>query len=175
MVPLDEFIKRSNEVHKNYYDYSLVKYNSVKDNVTIICPKHGQFKQIANSHLAGHTCRKCGTDKSAKTRKAKNSKKTGNTKKPVNNKQKTTEQFIKEAQEIHGDNYNYDEVVYTNCKTNVKITCNGCGTSFHQPPSVHLAKKGCKPCSIKKNSKKQMMTQEEFIKRANEVHENKYD
>ena len=52
----EEFIKESNLIHNNFYDYSITKYTSSKDYVDIICPEHGKFTIEANSHLQGHGC-----------------------------------------------------------------------------------------------------------------------
>lgn len=38
-----EFILRSNNIHANKYDYSLVNYSSLREKVTIICKEHGNF------------------------------------------------------------------------------------------------------------------------------------
>lgn len=56
-----EFIDDANKVHNFKYDYSLTKYISTSQYVTIICPKHGEFKQTPNSHLQGHGCPRCAT------------------------------------------------------------------------------------------------------------------
>ena len=85
---------------------------------------------------------------------------------------KTTEQFIKEAKLIHGDKYDYSLVEYNGCKTNVNIKCKICGNIFAQLPSNHLHKTnptGCPYCSDRKK-----LTNEEFIRRANLIHANKY-
>lgn len=55
----NEFIRRANEVHKNRYDYSKSKYFNSRCKITIICKKHGEFKQLCNNHLRGHGCNKC--------------------------------------------------------------------------------------------------------------------
>lgn len=34
----DSFIQKCEEIHKNKYDYSLVKYVNKKEKVSIICP-----------------------------------------------------------------------------------------------------------------------------------------
>lgn len=54
----DEFVKRSLERHGNIYSYE-----HVPDKVTIICSKHGDFKQLAGNHLNGLGCYQCGIDK----------------------------------------------------------------------------------------------------------------
>jgi hypothetical protein len=55
----DEFIKLSNEIHNNKYDYSKCEYNGIKNDITVICPKHGEFSQRAENHLNGMGCRDC--------------------------------------------------------------------------------------------------------------------
>lgn len=54
-----KFFEKASKIHKNKYDYSLVKYKTSKDNVIIICKNHGQFKQAPSNHLAGKGCSKC--------------------------------------------------------------------------------------------------------------------
>ena len=57
---LDLFIIQSNEKHNNKYDYSLVVYLNNQIKIKIICPIHGIFEQIPNSHIQGSGCPKCG-------------------------------------------------------------------------------------------------------------------
>lgn len=64
-----DFIEKSISIHDGYYDYSKVVYVRNKDKVTIICPKHGEFEQEANSHLQGFGCRKCGIERKTLTYK----------------------------------------------------------------------------------------------------------
>lgn len=55
----DEFIKKSNKIHNNLYDYSNSDYKNARTPVEIICKKHGPFWQTPNKHLMGHGCQKC--------------------------------------------------------------------------------------------------------------------
>lgn len=48
------------KVHGNKYDYSKSEYIDSYKKVTIICPEHGEFSQLALSHLRGIGCPKCG-------------------------------------------------------------------------------------------------------------------
>ena len=57
----EEFIKRSNEIHKGIYDYSNVEYENNFIKVKIICKKHGMFLQSPASHLIGCGCKKCSS------------------------------------------------------------------------------------------------------------------
>jgi hypothetical protein len=54
-----KFIKRSQEIHGDTYDYSLVDYITSKDDVTIICKTHGSFTQKPHKHLMGRGCPHC--------------------------------------------------------------------------------------------------------------------
>ena len=54
-----DFIERAIKIHGNKYDYSKAEYKGCFEKVCIICPKHGEFWQIANSHLRGQGCPKC--------------------------------------------------------------------------------------------------------------------
>lgn len=54
-----EFIKLSNEKHSNKFSYANTSYINSGTKVTITCPVHGDFEQVANSHLLGSGCKKC--------------------------------------------------------------------------------------------------------------------
>lgn len=56
---LKTFIKKSQEVHGLTYDYSKSKYKRSTIDITIICKKHGPFKQKPVSHLGGSGCPTC--------------------------------------------------------------------------------------------------------------------
>ncbi len=55
-ITTKEFIKRAIKIHNNKYDYSKVEYKNAHTKITIICKKHGKFKQSPNSHLRGRGC-----------------------------------------------------------------------------------------------------------------------
>lgn len=74
-------------------------------------------------------------------------------------KSKTTEQFVREANEIHHDKYDYSKAEYTNSKTKVCIICPEHG-EFWQEANSHLKGSGCPKCCS--NFK---LTKETFIKR----------
>lgn len=56
----EDFINKANEVHNFKYDYSKLQYTASNKKVSIICPLHGEFKQLSNSHILGYGCSKCG-------------------------------------------------------------------------------------------------------------------
>jgi len=48
---LHDIINKSNAIHDNKYDYSLVVYNNAKEKIKIRCKKHGIFQMSVNSHI----------------------------------------------------------------------------------------------------------------------------
>ena len=91
----------------------------------------------------------------------------------MNNKERAAEaakNFEQRAKEIHGNKYDYSQINYINNSTAMKIICPIHGV-FEQTPQHHLRGHGCK-----KNKKSGIkLTKEEFIKRAKEIHGNKYN
>ena len=55
----EQFIAEARAVHGDKYDYSKVEYVGAHNRVIIICPIHGEFEQIAQSHVNGFGCRAC--------------------------------------------------------------------------------------------------------------------
>ena len=89
-------------------------------------------------------------------------------------KRLTQEEFILKSKKIHGDKYDYSKVSYINNRTKVCIICPEHG-EFWMIPDSHLRKRGCPMCGTRAAQMKNRLTQEEFIKRAKEIHKNKYD
>jgi phage FluMu protein Com len=82
----------------------------------------------------------------------------------------TREEFILKAKEVHGNKYDYKDVVYKNNRIQVNILCTECEEVFKQRPIDHLQGNGCPPCNGTKK-----LTLEQFIQKAREVHEEKYE
>lgn len=82
--------------------------------------------------------------------------------------------FINKAKIKHNDKYDYSKVEYKDSLTNVTIICPIHG-EFQQTPQNHLRGRGCTLCGNVKKSKKMQMTNEYFIQKSNEIHQNKYD
>lgn len=143
---LEDLKRVANAKHNFKYDYSQVSFSSLRDKVEIVCPIHGSFFQNAKSHMNGTGCPYC-----------------------YGNARATKEGFIKKARAIHGDKYDYSQVDYVNSSTRVQIICPSHGV-FIQKPQDHLAGYCCPVCGGS-----QKLTTEEFIRRAQEVHGNKYD
>jgi ssDNA-binding Zn-finger/Zn-ribbon topoisomerase 1 len=150
-LTIDEFIERSNVLHNNFYDYEKVVYVNNRTDIIIICPKHGDFKQTPNIHLDGKGCNECGRLRT------------------VEKQRKPQEQFIEEANLVHGGIYKYDNVDYKGAFEYVSITCKIHG-DFRQTPGSHLSGSGCNDCGEIRSAKKQTKSQEQFIKEANLIH-----
>ena len=151
-LSLDSFINKAKKIHGNKYDYSKVEYINSQTKVCIICPKHGEFWQIPNDHLKGFGCSSCS-----------------------GLKKHTKESFIEKAKEVHGDKYDYSKVEYINSKTKVCIICPKHG-EFWQKPNSHISnKQGCIKCFEEKRGYEIKYNLEIFIKKAKEVHGDKYD
>jgi len=58
----EEFIERANKAHGSRFDYSLVKYNTKRKCVKIICKVHGVFNQQPEIHIGGYGCQLCSTN-----------------------------------------------------------------------------------------------------------------
>jgi hypothetical protein len=152
----ESFIIKSKEIHGNKYSYEKSIYNGSFNEIIITCPIHGDFLQTPANHLRGCGCGKCAVDYRTNKRKF------------------TSEQFIEKAKKIHGDKFDYSKVEYVNKRTKVCIICNECGNEFWQRPGSHLQGKGCKRCSSNKLSKERSFNTEYFIKKAKEIHGDKF-
>ena len=85
-----------------------------------------------------------------------------------------TAQFITKAKKLHGERYDYSQVLYVNNQTKVGIICPEHGF-FEQKPSNHLSGSGCIKCGFKNAGQYHKKDSEKFIKEAIAIHGNKYD
>lgn len=150
---LKNFIEKAQKIHNNVYDYSLSEWNGTGVKITIICKIHGVFQQLATSHIHKKcSCPKCGIIKRINTQKL------------------TITKFIERSRQIHNDKYDYSNVDYIGANIKIKIICPLHGI-FLQTPSKHINnERGCQKCGGT-----QKLTNEEFLKNAKKVHQNKYN
>jgi len=149
----EKFINQAKQVHGYKYEYGRTKYTGDHRPVKVWCNRenHGSFKILPEEHLHGHGCPKC-LPKARKSRL-------------------TQKDFLKRAQNVHGDRYNYSQVRYANANTKVKIICKEHG-AFWQTPGSHInMKSGCPKCK----TKGVRLTTADFIKKAKQVHGFKYE
>lgn len=62
----EDFLRLAREKHGDKYDYSKAIYTNSKGRVTIRCPIHGEFSQVAEVHYTGGGCRVCNRKDRAK-------------------------------------------------------------------------------------------------------------
>ena len=64
-----DFIRLAKKAHGDLYTYPNAKYKSSTEKVVITCKEHGDFEQVAISHLNGHGCQKCSYKYTGHSRK----------------------------------------------------------------------------------------------------------
>lgn len=157
---LEQFINDSVQKHGNFYIYNKVVFVKMSDSVTITCPIHGDFTQTPTQHKFGYGCPSCGRERTKHGQQQHRIETT-----------LTTYDFVKRANLIHGNKYDYSAVVYVNWKTKVNIICKTHGV-FKQSPGKHIdstRSTGCPKCANK------YQTTEDFITKATKKHGSLYD
>ena len=81
--------------------------------------------------------------------------------------------IIKKFKETHGDSYDYSDVVFKTVADKVIIKCPKHG-SFEQVPSAHLRGVGCPKCKSDKLSDLHSYKKDEWIKKAEKIHNSFY-
>lgn len=124
----EQFVSELKEIFKNKpFSFDKVVYIGARDYVTLTCNLHGDWRAMATNLQQGKGCRGCRTDKVADARR------------------KDKEHFEQKSKKIHGDTYDYSDVVYVNNTKNVAIKCKEHGVFFQQP-IAHYAGSGCTKC-----------------------------
>jgi len=148
-LTLEEFIKRSHDIHGDKYNYDKVVLKNVTTNVIIVCPIHGDFEQKPIKHMSGQGCSLC-----------------------IGNKKLTLEQFINRATKNWDGFYKYHLIKeYVNCDSKVPIECPVHGV-FWQSPYSHLKYK-CRKCADDHTA--YLNNFNDVICKFKEIHGDKYD
>lgn len=159
---LEEFIKKSKELHGNIYDYNKTIYINAKDKLIITCIEHGNFIVSANKHLDKRYkqgCPICTKNEQERIRK-----------------EKSLREFYIEAKEIHGNKYDYSEVYFEKRKEKIKIHCMVDNhPPFEQTVDNHLQGQGCPKCGREIAGLKRRTPEDEFFNDCSYIHENQYD
>jgi hypothetical protein len=150
-VTTKDFIAKARAKHGDKYDYSKVDYKKAIINVTITCPKHGDFQQRPANHLTGYGCPACG-----------------------GNKRVTLDEFLSRARKKHGNRYGYSNVNFKNVESIITIDCPEHG-QFNQRLFNHLKGFGCPKCGWESSQKIRSHDTERFIIEAKKIHGGKYD
>lgn len=148
----ESFIK----AHGNRYDYSKVDYINNNTKVTIICEKHGEFRQLPRTHIGGRGCPKCGWEIFA------------------GKMSKTKEELIDAFRKVHGDRYIYDKTENHGCNNLTIITCRVHG-DFKQRVGVHNNGGNCPECVQTRRRRRPSHHVDEVIDMFKKVHGDLYD
>lgn len=146
----EDFINEARAIHGDRYDYSKSVYTGIFNKITIICPIHGEFEQIAHGHLRGAGCKLCNSGRAAhiKNEKAKKS-------------------FINRATEKTNGKYDLSEVNYIDTKTKIKVICHEKNNgkehgAFYITPSNLLSLYGCPKCAAETTSIRSRLPYEKY-------------
>jgi hypothetical protein len=126
-----EFLLECNKIHGNKYDYSKSIYITHGTKLTVICRLCSTEWGVRPLHHIGKSKSGCPVCANISRSQLKT---------------KRLSDFIKEANIIHNNKYDYHLSNYTKNHKNIDIICPSHG-SFQQTPSVHLSGIGCKICS----------------------------
>lgn len=96
--------------------------------VKLTCQLHGNFTSSINSIVhSKFICRSCASNHVAKTTV------------------RTTDQFIQECKEVHGEIYDYSQTIYEHAHKRATFICRKHG-EFQQFVGAHLTGSGCPKC-----------------------------
>ena len=146
---INEFIKKSKDIHNNKYDYSLVDLKKSYDKIKIICPIHGVFEQTPNSHLQGCGCPKCKEESLIRQSKKRTI---------------SFEVFEEMATKKFSGKYSYNKNVFIKMNIETTIICPIHGP-FSISPSEHLRGRECPKCSSSsgENKIREILLEKEIV------------
>lgn len=152
-----DFIKKARAIHGDIYNYSMVRYRTFHEKVSIRCKEHDFFDQTPASHLRGAGCPDCGLMKRAKSQSL------------------GQDEFLSRVKTIFGNQYVYSSAVFKNVHERVELYCLKKGHGqFTRPPSELFNGHGCQKCGFEEGSEKQAMGLQKFAKKAHEKHGGQY-
>ena len=132
-------------------DYSETIYKGSGQKVFIKCKRHGGFWIKANDFLRSLKCPSCSRNVP------------------------TTEEFINRCK-VYYPNYDFSKTVYTNKNGKVLVRCPKHDHTWEVvAQNIEIGKGMCPKCHKEEYQLIHAMTQDEFIKKAKLIHNNKYD
>lgn len=153
-VDKERFLEKAISKHKDKFDYSLVKdFNNRYELIDIICKKHGEYKMTPETHLRTMGCEKCAKEVMSKTTR------------------KTPEQNIEIIKKVWGDTFKYDKTKEADKDSKLTVTCKKHG-DFSKTIDNLIKGQGCPKCIVRVFN---VGTKDNFVKKANKYHKNKYD
>ena len=120
-----------NRVRNPNYDFSNTNFIDLSTHIEVVCIFHGLFKILPKNMLyKDEGCKFCGMEKMAKS------------------KSLTKQDFIKKAEKLFPNLFDYSLVNYKNNKTKIKIICKKCGKIIDIFPNNFLNGKFSHICNI---------------------------
>lgn len=149
-LEVKEVVSRLRGIHGDRYVYDKVGERNGKK-LTVTCREHGDFTATLTNLLHNQSgCPECGRAE-------------------VGRKSRLPyDEYVKRFREVHGDRFEYGEIIYNTPITAVNIKCPEHGW-FSQLLQSHLNGVGCVKCS------KPVHDQQTFIEAAKAVHGDRYD
>lgn len=149
-----KFIQEMFEIYGDNYDLSNMKYVNTKTEIEVFCKKHGYFNKKPCDLLSGNACSQCG--------------------KRAHTKSTNKDVFVEEAKKVYGDKDNYTNTIIISAKDLITVTCTKHNHTFEKNIQTYLGGWGCPKCSAENYRKLRAIPKEEYYRRANEAHDNKY-
>lgn len=121
-----EFKMRFNSISNNKFSYNSEEFINMNTPMTFkhfVCGT--QFKRTPTAFLSNATCPVCNQILYSGL------------------KTKTTEEFIEDAKNMHGDKFDYSNTKYSKSNEKVEIICRECGKTFFIEANSHLQGHGC--------------------------------
>lgn len=149
---VNKFKQEVKELYGDRYNCDLVDYKNNKTPVILICNEHGEFKKRPDAILQGVACKKCSN----------------------RTKSNDKEIFIQEAKKIYGEKDDYTDTEIISSKHKIEIRCIKHDLIFIKDIETYLGGWGCPQCSADNYSRIRSIPKDEYYRRANEKHDNKY-
>lgn len=127
----EEFLSKANDIHKHKFIYNN-DFDGIHKKITITCPTHGNFIQLAKKHLQGQSCPKCAIEKLSTNKKDRN------------------KLFINQSNIRFNNLYLFPNIdnEYINSHSKLTVVCDKCNNTFTKIACDHLTSPfgGCKYC-----------------------------
>jgi len=123
------YVTRAKSVHGDRYDYSDVNFLGMHERIDIICREHGKFVQIANGHIQGSGCPKCGR---ISAKRLLSHTKTG---------------FLETLTSVQRKDVDFSKLEYVNMFTKGVFLCKICDWKWEQTPDSFRTGAGCAMCN----------------------------
>jgi very-short-patch-repair endonuclease len=136
----EDIQRKLKELHGEKFEYPDFEFNSLEDNIILICKKHGESKKSIKEHLK-YGCNKCYYEVIG------------------DNRRLGAQEFIDKSNKKHSNKFDYSKILELPKNKIVEILCQKHG-SFFQKYNNHLSGNGCPKC---KSSKGEIMI-ENYLK-----------